>query len=319
MSPIKSTAAIGLALTLAFALNAQSATAAAGTKDKQAISKAVEWLGANVTVTRASGGELADLVVAFSAAKRVGVAIPMIDGQAATTFFADKLAQKAPVYSVESAGATGKLGLAAVAAGLNPCAFGGVNVVGKLGITYLGANGVGIYGVRTSFNQALSMLAIKSAGSKIPQSAARALLAAQTKFGWGYHLKPALAADVESTALVIEALIAEHKTVGSAKSPRLKRAWRFIAYQRNRDGGFGPGGKGDKTQANTTAYALRAADALGKNVPRAKAELRSLQGGDGGFNSSEAEAGSRVMATVEAIPALAGLHHPVVSLRKPAC
>lgn len=319
MTRIKSTAAIVLALTLLLALNAQSATAAVAAKDKEAIEKAVAWLSTNVAASRASGGELTDLVVAFAAAKKAGIAIPLIEGQAATTFFADKLALKAPAYSVESAGSTAKLGLAAVAAGLNPCSFGGVNVVGKLDITYLGASGPGIYGVKTSFNQALSMLAIKAAGAKIPQSAARALIAGQAKFGWGYHLKPKLAADVESTSLAIEALMAERKTVGSAKNVRLKRAWRFIAYQRNRDGGFGPGGKGDKTQANTTAYALRAADALGKSALRAKAQLRSLQGGDGGFNSSEAEAGSRVMATIEAIPALAGLHHPVVGLHKPAC
>ena len=90
---------------------------------------------------------------------------------------------------------------------------------------------------------------------------------------------------------------------------RAGAAW--IAAQRNPDGGFGTAGRGTPTDANSTAGAIRALRAMGRTPPpAARAALRRLQDRDGGVRSSRVSAGSRLIATTDALIAFAGGHLP---------
>lgn len=294
---------------LVTALLTLGAGVAHAASNKSSAKKATSWMAKAKLSQYPSSGFRADAVSAFAAAKRIGA---NSKSNARNRFIAE-LEKDAPQYA-QSAGATGKLVLAAVASGKNPRCFGETG--GKLDLynklmTYYSSNGK--FG-STAFDQALAVLALKAARQRIPSAAIKHIKDARGRNGWNFAMSSARGDDVESTALVIEAL----RAAGVKKRDKaLTQSYRWMTYQRNTDGGFNPTAAAGVTQANTTAFAIRAADALGKNNKKAKQALRALQMKNGSFRDTPSAAGKyRGIATSDAVIALSGAHYPVVSRKK---
>lgn len=288
---------------LGVAIYAGTAQAAS---NKSTVKKATKWMSTTSLTQFQGPGFRADAVSAFAAAKRIGANYK----STARNRFIDDVEDEAANYSVTS-GATGKVMLAAVAASKNPRCFGNTgSKVDLYNLLMSSYSSNGKFGA-TAFDQALAMLALKAAKQTIPSAAVKHVKDARGKNGWNFALSSARGDDVESTALIIEAL----RAAGVKKSDRaLKQAYRWMTYQRNTDGGFNPSTAAGETQANTTSYAIRAADAMGKNLTNAKRALRALQMKNGSFRSTPNDKGTAGagIATTDAVIALSGAHFPVV-------
>lgn len=261
--------------------------AGAATADGRAAGRAATWLASHSA--GAPAGQQADVIVALRAAGRGGATLrPRLS----------RLGRDAPAYATTAGGAA-KVVMAAVAAGGDPRRLAGIDYLRRVTSRYAS----GRYGA-TAFDQALSMLALSAAGRTVPAAAARATLAARGDGGWSFDLSPTSRDSVDATALVIEALAAAGVPPSDA-GLRAGVAW--MLAQRNREGGLAWSGGGRATEANSTAGAIRALRALGR-VPAAstRAALRGLQDGDGGIRFSRGSAGSRLIATTDALIALSG-------------
>ncbi len=277
---------------LAAALAALLVPAGAGAATDRAAARAgAAWLaGQSITTT----GQQADAVVALAATGA--------NAKAVRSRFR-KMATGAPAYAT-SAGATGKVVLAAVAAGYNPRRINGVNYVTRIRATY----GAGRFGANT-YDQAYAMLALRAAGERVPPSAVTSVLRARGGGGWGYDLRRDATDDVSATSLTLAAL----RACGvSSRSIAMRRATSWLLAQRNGAGGFGIDGGGRPTEANATAMAIQALRAMGARPPATTLrELRALQDADGSFRFTAAHPESRLLATLDASLALSGAHLPV--------
>lgn len=172
------------------------------------------------------------------------------------------------------------------------------------------------------FAHTLAVLGVAAAGEAVPEGAVRYLSVNQCRDG-GFGHEPGCiqGADTDTTALVVAALIATGSKPGDSAVARA-RSWLVAA--RNAEGGFGDRA-GAPTNANSTGLALSAIAALGErpdaapwpsgNSTAVEALLR-LQSPDGGFRY---RAGGQPdgYATVQAIPGLLGLAHPLPALAAP--
>jgi hypothetical protein len=270
---------------LAFLVAAPRAGAA--TADGRAAERAATFLAR--TSAGAPAGQQADVIVALRAAGR---------GRAVLAPRLTRLGRDAPAYA-RTAGSAAKVVMAAVAAGGDPRRLAGVDYVRRVTSRYAS----GRYGA-TAFDQALSMLAVTAAGDRVPASAIRATLAARGSGGWSFDLSRSGRDTVDATAIVLEAL----GTAGVRRAdPGVRGAVSWMLAQRNREGGLNYAGGGRITEANSTAGAIRALRALGRTPPPAtRAALRGLQDRDGGIRFTRSAAGSRLLATSDALIALGG-------------
>jgi hypothetical protein len=276
-----------LSLLLSLALPA----AAGAQSDLGAARSGASWL------TRAVGaggdGAAADAVVALRAAGRLS------GGEAARR--AAGLRRGVGSYA-RTAGATAKLVLGLQAAtGRGRCA-GRTDLLRRIA----GFGRSGRYG-STVFDQALSMLAFRATGNRPPSSTVRFLLAARGAGGWNFALSPRGADNVSSTGLAIQALRAAGV---SSRDGRLRAALAWLRAQRTPGGGFADGRR-DRNEANPTAIALLAQRAMGARDTRAVRVLRGLRRSDGSFQFTRTDAGSRILATNDAVLALSGATLPV--------
>ncbi len=305
-------AIIGCALAVLLALGVTAAAAALN--KQQSVHRAAEWLSQTSVRTKMSSysGVQADAIDALLAAKRArgGVTRAEIDA------YADDVEQNALDYS-NTAGATAKLTLAAVSSLRNPRCFGAkgeeLDLLGLLGTYY--DSRTGQFGT-TSFDQALAMIALAAVRPNIEQrkwldKAAAFVRSRRGPNGWGFSLAKAPGDDVDTTAMLIQAL----RAAGVPRSDKgLKGALAWLRLQRNSSGGFNPGGSGRVTQANSTALAIQAARAMGSADRRALRALRGLQRGSGAFGSFKSAAGTiqnQAVATVDALIAVSGARRPV--------
>ncbi|WCB93608.1 hypothetical protein DSM104299_02324 [Baekduia alba] len=287
-----------LAALLALALAAPAAHAS----DASSARSGAAWLSTNVKP--GADGMAADALVALRAAGRLP------SGQAARR--ARALRAGAARYA-NSAGATGKTILALVAArsGSARCA-GRVDLLRRLN----GYGRAGRYG-STIFDQTLGMLAARALHAGPSSRAATVLLGARGHGGWNFNLtrlggRPD---DVTSTAM---AILAARAAGVSPANGTLRAGLRWMRAQRTAAGGFALGRR-DRNEANSTALAIEATRAMGSRDTRASAALRSLQRAGGAFQFTRTDAGSRILATNDAVVALAGRRLPVTTLsRTPA-
>jgi hypothetical protein len=261
--------------------------AGAATADGRAAERAAAWLAANSA--GAPAGQQADAILALRAAGR---------GRAALSPRLAHLGRDAPSYA-RTAGAAAKVVMASVAAGGDPRRLAGVDYVRRVTSRYAS----GRYGA-SAFDQALSILAVAAAGDPVPSSAIRATLAARGEGGWSFDLSRSGRDTVDATAAVLEAL----GTAGVRRAdPGVRAAVAWMLAQRNREGGLNYAGAGRVTEANSTAGAIRALRALGRTPPATtRAALRGLQDRDGGVRFTRAAAGSRLLATSDALIAFSG-------------
>lgn len=277
-----------VAVIAGLALTGTAASAPAATD--ASTRRGAAWLNAQRLTT---AGQQADRVVALAAA-----------GASRITLIRDvqNMRSGAPSYA-RTAGATGKVILAARAARMNPRTLGGVNYVARLRSQYAG----GRFGANT-YDQVYGILALRSAGERVPAAAITALRRTRGSGGWGYDLDPRIRDDVSATALVIEATRAAGV---SPRDPMLVAATAWMVRQRNSQGGYAINGGGGATEANSTALALRALRAMGRPAPaNTVRELKALQERDGGFRYTRGIRESRVIATNDAVVALAGKRLP---------
>lgn len=303
----KSSLIFGLAALLAVAFGFATASAATNANKKSARK------GANYLIERSMSsfsytGFKADAISALLAAKKGGTGVNKSKTNDQIAELSESLQKDAANYG-DSAGATGKLLLAAGATGKNARCYGPadgrVDLIAMLGQYY---DGKGRYG-SSSFDQALAMLGLAATGQKIPSKAVSLVKSRRGKHGWNFAMSSSTGDDVESTALMIQAL----RAAGVKKSDKsIKNAYRWLWFQRNAQSGFNNDTAGGETNANATALVVQAMDALGKPSSKTKLALRKLQAKDGHFKlTASADAQSAVLSTSDSVLALSGMHYPV--------
>ena len=310
---------------------AQDATPAAPTPTpdplREPLERAVEYLLAQQTedggfvgfAGTADPGTTADAVVALKAAGFRGITV-----DPAITAALVYLEPQAAAYAAIGPGQAAKLALAAVAAGRDPAAFGGVDLLAAatapLATPTAGTPAAtpaipGGYGTGI-FDHALVMLALAAVHRPVPPEAIAALRATQLADGsWAFDgsTEPG-AGDSNTTALVVQALVAS----GNGTDPMVAAALDYLRAVQTVTGQFAfQATEPLVADANSTALAVQAIVAAGQD-PTSPADWRNavrglaaFQNVGGAFRYQDAEPADNLLATLQAIPALAGIPLPV--------
>jgi len=232
------------------------------------------------------------------------------------------LAANAP--SAVTAGDLAKLILAAIAVGENPREFGGVDSVAKLE-AMISPNGR-IGGEKDTFvSHIWAVLALASAKRPIPAAAVTYVKGGQQENGgWAWDGSVATAADTNTTAFAVQALIA----AGEAGSGDVvTKALTYYKGIQNDDGGWpyqSPSDFGTATDANSTAVIIQALIAAGQDPAGADwktanghtpiAALEALQNKSGAFAWQATVPDDNLLATVQALPAVASKAFPLATM-----
>ena len=252
-------------------------------------------------------GSTCDAVYALAAAQADGidVARPLAEAYAF-------LEANAHEYAQLGTGQSAKLALAAVAAGEDPREVGEVH---PLELVETSADPTGLLGTGV-FDHALGILAFAAAGEALPAAALDTLTDLQLPDGsWAFDGSMIEGAgDVNTTALVVQALVA----AGQSESPLVSPAIDYLATVQVESGAFGYQ-PGDPTapDVNSTALAVQALIAVGmepseRSLLDAAGALAEFQNPSGAFRYTDDLPEDNLFATVQAIPALAGLPLPIV-------
>ena len=280
-------AALAAGIAGSVALAGAGSAAAVGTADRAAATRAAAWL-ATEPPSSMPAGQQADVMVAMRITGRRAASLrPRLRA----------LSRSGPAYAT-GAGEAAKVVMGALAAGGNPSRLGGVNYVARI---RRDSRSPGRYGA-TAFDQGLSMLALRAATGRVPASATRTLLRLRSGPGWNLGLTTTGGPDVDSTALSVVALRAAGQRCTSAP---IRAARRWMARQRS--GGGWSAYPGTGPSANSTALVARADLACGASATSALRVIRRLQQRSGAIRYTTAEPESRLLATSESVPALAGV------------
>jgi hypothetical protein len=251
-------------------------------------------------------GVTADAVIALAAANAAGAGVDLAPAVA-------YLETHAAVYTEASVARPAKLALAVVAAGADPTAFGGLDLIAlatagrTTSVNPLFGDGV--------FDHALVMLALAAHGDAVPPTMIDALAATRIADGsWAFDGSTAPGSgDSNTTAMVIQALV----VTGHGTDPMVTEALTYLTTVQDPAGGFAYGGGNPLVpDANSTALAIQAIIAAGQDPAstdwkNAAAALAAFQNATGAFRYTDAEPADNLFATVQAIPALAGLPLPI--------
>jgi hypothetical protein len=240
-------------------------------------------------------------------------------------------------------GRLGDLIILAVAHGDDPKAFGGQDLVARLKATkqttgtdagFFGASAAGAAAFDGTLRQSLALLGLVAAkvtpdadsiawlkNQQCPDGGWQAYRADTTKACDATDLANFAGEDSNSTAFAVEALAALNTTPAND-------ALAFLKSLQTTDGGFGVF-KGSTTDANSTGLALQAIAARGESATAGRwvagssnpiTAILALQLGcaspeaDRGsfaFQPAIADATSRLLATIEAVPGVAGKPFPL--------
>lgn len=242
-------------------------------------------------------GATADAVVAIAAAGEAAQDYN-VDEARARAWLAAQLEAGVP----DGAGQLAKVITALAAGGDDPADADGHDMASDLlalrsedGLLGMGA-----------FDHCLSLIALQNAAVPLPENAVAALLAAQNEDGgWGFM--PGEASDTNTTALCLQALSLEDAADAS------QRALDYLASIQNEDGGWpyqNPSAFGTASDASSTALVIQALAALdedGDDWNNPQRFLMSLQEESGAFRYQAELPGDNILATIAAIPALAGV------------
>ncbi|MCM8749837.1 terpene cyclase/mutase family protein [Thermomicrobiaceae bacterium CFH 74404] len=311
---------IGIVLAWALLL-VPAVPASANLAPAAALADAVEWLRSQ---QRPDGGfaglsgesdpsTTADAIYAL-----VATGIPVESVRAGGKSPLEFLLTQAESYSSTTGGAA-KLALAVIAAGADPRQFGGVDLVARIEGAY--DTQTGLYDPQLFVN-AYALMAIAAATDnmvpQVPPAAIQAVLSRQGPDGswaWDGSTDPG-AGDSNTTAIVIQALIAaglprDHQAIAAG-----------LAYLRSAqaaDGSFAyqPGVDHLVGDANSTALAVQAILAVGEDPNssdwrHALDALARFQNPGGALRWRDDAPDDSLLATLQAIPALAGRALPVL-------
>jgi uncharacterized repeat protein (TIGR01451 family) len=161
----------------------------------------------------------------------------------------DYLYTQVPTYPATSAAAAGKFLAGVIAAGGNPRAFGGFDLV--LSTTAFYSPTVGQYGGNV-WDQSWAMIGLVAAKQSLPLTATQRLAQIHSADGgWGYASYGAYGSDPDSTGLALMALAAGNTPVTSSA---VVSGLAYLHDTLNSDGGFGYSGA---TNTNSTGLALQ--------------------------------------------------------------
>lgn len=200
------------------------------------------------------------------------------------------------------AGVAAKVVLALVAAGEDPAAFGGVDWVAAAGVAFPDP-------ASSLYDRALAALALHAAGMTAPPGAVESIVAARLadgSYAFDGSQTPG-AGDSNTTALVVQALL----VAGAA--PETLPSYEYFRRSQNPDRGWTyqkPSAFGEATDANSTAVVIQALLAGGQDLDdwgRPQEALVGLQQPSGAMAYNTETPGDNFLATVQAIPALAGV------------
>lgn len=220
----------------------------------------------------------------------------------------DFIAQTGASYSKSGPAAAGKLVSALVAA--DACMpFGAVSPSTHFSET------LGTYATGSGDN-AWAIIGSAAISESVPASALTVLRDAQQSDG-GWEWSPGWGSDTNSTALAIQALVAEGEAVTSTV---IISALAYLSSTQQVDGGF-PYSAGDAaaSDANSTAYVIQGLLAAGEDpedvawsqgVNTPISFLLSLQTESGAFEWTPGT-GDNALATTQAVPPLLGRSNPI--------
>lgn len=288
-------------------------TPAAAAAQTEPVQAALAWLGtqqqpdggfSNGFAPGSDPGATADAVLAITAAGSdpsqwtVGGHSPL-----------DALQRAMEAGGVGGAGALAKLALAAQAASLDVGSFGGADLTARILEDYDATTG--LFGSGT-FDSALAIQALTAAHVPLPEGALAGLLATRLPDGayaFNADLTPG-AGDSNTSAMVVLALVSAGEA--QAAAPTLE----YFRNAQNDDGGWTyqkPSAFGEATDTNSTALVMQALTAAGEDLAgwgNPASALLALQQPSGAFAFNAAMPGDNLLATLQAIPALAGPVEP---------
>lgn len=224
-------------------------------------------------------------------------------------------------YAAAGPGQAANLVMAVIAGGKNPRAFAGRDLVAALmapPATPVPSGVAGIYG-DDLYDHGLVLLALVAAGEPVPDAALEPVRAAQAENGgWAYDgATDPSAADSNTTSLIIQALVAS----GHGKDPMVTRGLAFLHTLQTPNGSGFAYGVGDPLQAdaNSTALVVQAVIAAGEDPSsqewgNAMEALWLFQSDGGGFRYLAGDTEPNLFATVQVMPAVAGLPLPVAKV-----
>jgi hypothetical protein len=274
----------------------------------QALSRALGWLEgqqqpdggySNGYTSGSDVGTTADVVLAVTLA-----------GQGATFWEASEspaayLEAQVGVGALNGPGIAAKVALAALALGRDPRDFGSVDLLAVVQAGY--DSSLGLFGGGT-FDSALCVLALSLAGDPLPDGALDGIRATRLddgSYAFNGDTTPG-SGDSNTTALVVQALAA------AGASGDLAPSLEYFRATQNADGGWTyqkPSAYGEETDANSTALVIQALVAAGETMGDwgdPIGALLALQGESGAFAFNASTPGDNMLATAQAIPALAG-------------
>ena len=213
--------------------------------------------------------------------------------------------------------------MALVAAGQNPRDFGGIDSVATLE-GMVGADGTIGTANDTFVAHTLAVLALASVQRPIPAASIDLIKSGQQEDGsWAWDGTAGTAGDTNTTAFAVQALIAAGE---AADGDAVTGALAYYKSIQNEDGGLpyqNPSDYGTATDANSTAVVIQAIIAAGQDPAGAGwtvaagtpvAALAALQNESGAFAWQAAVPDDNFLATVQALPALAGKAFPIATM-----
>ena len=219
----------------------------------------------------------------------------------------DYLSVTASSFVARTPDSAGKLAVAVVAAAEDPRDFGSVNIAHVLTNGWYSPT-LGAFGVPTNtWHQAWAILGLAAAGEPIPASATQTLAdLQQADGGWSYDLGFVWTTP-DDTGLALQALISAGVP---PTDPSIVRGIAFLRSRQEAQGGWG--------NANSTAFAIQGLLAAGEDLVSdwlkdGRGPYQALTTGqktDGPFTSPWSGSADNDYATLQAVPALLGVHYP---------
>ena len=308
-----------ISLTLLFLLLVSLPVHASGPTNSEnerraAVDNAIGW----IHTQQADDGGVGGLGMSCDVAKVVALAGENPDGPEwtpTTTSLLDQCEADVPTYLARrDAGRIAKVLRAAVAAGVDPRSFGGLDLIAELEAKY--DADTGLYHPSNFFRHNLAVLALSEAGRTIPDGVIPAMLEQQRPDGsWGWPVDPTpgdgnpATGDTDTTGLTLQALRAAGLAQGNAATAK---AVKHLIEIQNTDAGWGAN-SADASNSNSTSLAIAGllfADANPEAAPfvqdgqTAVQALLDYQEASGAFIYKPDAEESRMLATLDAIPTL---------------
>jgi hypothetical protein len=217
----------------------------------------------------------------------------------------DFLEERLRAGDVQGAGVAAKVILALNAVETDPRSYGGVNLV-KVVLDDFDAS-VGLFGMGP-FDSGLAIAALTAVGEELPEGAVDGLLATRLEDGsFSFSYDDSLeTGDSNTTAMVVQALIA------TGAESEIDPSMDYFRATQNEDGGWTyqkPSEFGEETDVNSTALVIQALNAAGEDLAEwddPMNVLATLQLENGAFGFSASFPDANILATIQAIPTLAG-------------